>query len=119
MNKSQIIKLAFLLIPISIGLGCEKDTILPPAGTYAQRYVQEITEANLSGQGGDVTMPSLEVAPPAGNAERMPLVLVYGDKRSQDSWTTLETSAYYFTEGLIHIDASTGDSSAYRIVVLK
>jgi len=119
MNGKRKFELMMLLALICLGLACEQDTILPPAGTYVQRYVTEITEANLSGQGGDVPMPNLEVSPAAGNAQRMPLVLAYGDKRTTDSWTPLETDAYSFTEGLLHIDATVGNSNVYRILVLK
>jgi len=117
-GKHKVVFAAAMAL-ICLGLACEQDTILPPAGTYVQRYVTEITEANLSGQGGDVPMPHLEVAPAAGNADRMCMVLPYGDKRTSDSWTSLETEAYSFTEGLLHIDATVGNSNVYRILILK
>jgi hypothetical protein len=119
MSGKHKIGLMLLLTLLLLGLACEKDTILPPEGTYVERYVTEITEANLSGQGGDVPMPQLEVSPAAGNPQRMPMVLPFGDKRTTDSWTPLETEAYSFTEGLLHIDASVGNSNVYRILVLK
>jgi hypothetical protein len=118
-NGKHRIGFLVMLTIICLGLACEKDTILPPEGTYVQRYVTEITEANLSGQGGDVAMPQLEASPAAGNAGRMSMVLAYGDKRTSDSWTPLETEAYSFTEGLLHIDATVGNSNVYRILVLK
>ena len=119
MHSKQRFGFLLMIALICLGLACEQDTILPPQGTYVERYVTEITEANLSGQGGDVPMPNLEVSPAAGNAQRMPLVLAYGDKRNTDSWTPLETDAYSFTEGLLHIDATIGNSNVYRILVLK
>jgi hypothetical protein len=119
MNGKHRTIFTVMMAMLCLGLACEQDTILPPAGTYVQRYVTEITEANLSGQGGDVPMPMLEVAPAAGNADRMCMVLPYGDKRTSDSWTPLEEDAYSFTEGLLHIDTTVGNSNVYRVLVLK
>jgi len=119
MKKPFKVFLGLWILCLVVGLSCEQDTILPPEGTYVQRYVQQITEANLSGQGGVVDMPSLSVSPPGGIPQRMPMVLVYGDNRSSSEWSLLSADAYYFSEGQIHIDPTIGNSGVYRILVLK
>lgn len=115
----HLILFAFVFSTAFVFSGCEADTVLPAEGTYVQRYIMEITEANLTGQGGKVDMPSLSVSVPGGDQNRMPMVLVYGDKRRDNEWQRLEVSAYKFYEGTIEIDPNVGQSSYYRIVVLK
>ena len=82
-----------------------------------QRYVYEVSEANLTGTGGYVDVPMLHVGTAGQGGRSMPLVLVYGNGRNEnDIWRMLVNIEV--SEEKVKVDPQEYPSYYYRVVVL-
>jgi hypothetical protein len=111
----KIIYLALVVLVIMTVVSCDSGG--GNSGYNAIRKVYEVSEENISGNGGYWDIPELENI---GDYTNMPLVIVYGDKHSSGIEWHLITDYYTFCEeGKIYIDTGSGYSDFYRIVVVK
>jgi len=113
-----ILLLLSIISILSITILSCGDTIYPE--NMAKRYVYEVSEADITGHGGYIDITELVGITGTGSEKEMPVVMVYGDKRSQGiSWEPLSGYAYHLEEGKIFIETTNGNSYYYRIVVIK
>jgi hypothetical protein len=117
MNKFHIVY-AMLLLAFMLA-GCAQQTAEIPAGMYAERVVTQVSEATLIANGGYASVPDLEIPPAGGDIHTTPAVAVYCDHRSSAQWYPLETYAYRLSNGTVWIDTAAGNSSNYRVVLVK
>lgn len=108
-----------MLILVFFLLGCDNQTAEIPAGTYAERSVTQVSEAELIANGGYAEVPDLEVPPQDGDIHITPAVAVYCDHGSSAQWYPLQTYAYRISNGTVWIDTTASVSNYYRIVVVK
>jgi hypothetical protein len=109
MNRFHIVY-AMLLLAFMLA-GCAQQTAEIPAGMYAERVVTQVSEATLIANGGYASVPDLEIPPAGGDIHTTPAVAVYCDP--------LETYAYRLSNGTVWIDTAAGNSSNYRVVLVK
>ncbi len=112
--KSIIICVAVIIL--FTFLGCTD-----PVGssTGSGRYVVEVSEANLTGAGGVVSVPEITVGASGDGGAVMPGVIVYGNGRDQDdTWCEVMDSTV-ISEGQVKIEPNEYPSYYYRVVVIK
>lgn len=113
MNKAIYLSLAVLVIMTLVSC----DSGGGNSGYNAIRKVYEVSEENISGNGGYWDIPELESI---GDYSNMPSVVVYGDQKSAGlRWYPLDLYRYDLEEGKIYIQVSPSDNDFYRIVVVK
>lgn len=85
-----------------------------------QRYVYEVTEANVTGAGGFIDVPILKVGQEGDGGAEMAIVAVYGSGyTSNNQWRMLNEVT--LSEGKVKINAGQGSeypSHYYRVVVI-
>jgi hypothetical protein len=104
------------MVIVLLMLNCD-DEINPSA--FARRTVYYISEENLTGNGGYVQISELDGINDINGEQEMPVINVYGDKRTDTNWEELFPNTYRLESGRIFIDATGGNSNYYRIVVIK
>jgi len=87
-------------------------------GSDIQRYVYEVSEANVTGAGGKITVPVLQVGQEGGGGRDMGMVVVYGSGRGQNNrWQMLLNVD--LREGEVWVDPNEGGGNYYyRVVVI-
>ena len=100
------------LIGFFVGCGDEVD------GTVgAERHVYEVSEANVTGAGGFIDVPTLKVGQEGAGGRDMAQVAVYGSGYGQNSrWRMLYDVE--LMEGKVKIDPDEHSSYYYRVVVI-
>lgn len=101
------------LVGFYVGCG---DEVNGTVGT--ERYVYEVSEANVTGAGGYVDVPTLNVGEAGvSGARNMASVVVYGNGRGKNNrWIML--SRPVLSEGRVWIDHDEHESHYYRVVVI-
>jgi uncharacterized lipoprotein NlpE involved in copper resistance len=117
MNRFHIVYAVFIVALFL--LGCDNQAAEIPAGTYAERVVTQVSEADLIANAGYAAIPDLEVPPQDGDVHITPAVAIYCDHRSSAQWYPLQTYAYRISNGTVWIDTASGNSNNYRVVVVK
>ena len=96
-------------------VGCSDE--YAPAAEGAQRYVYEVSEANLTGAGGDVNVPVMHVGHLGNGGANMAQVTAYGSGYGNtDRWRMLVKVE--LVEGAVHLDSNEYPSYYYRVVVV-
>ncbi len=114
MKTAKFIAAIVVTFVVGYYIGCS-DEMLPAAET--QRYVYEVSEANVTGAGGYVDVPVLHVGAAGQGGRSMPLVLVYGSGRGgNDVWQMLVNVEV--SEEKVKVDPQEYPSYYYRVVVL-
>lgn len=94
--------------------GCG-DELLPAA--TVSRYVHEVSEANVTGNGGVVNVPEIKVGQTGDGGADMPAVIVYGSGYAGNNhWKSLSDFEVY--EGKVRINTNEWPSYYYRVVVI-
>lgn len=89
------------------------------SSTGSGRYVVEVSEANLTGAGGVVSIPEITVGASGDGGAVMPSVIVYGNGRDQDdTWREVMDSTV-ISESQVTIEPNEYPSYYYRVVVIK
>jgi hypothetical protein len=85
-----------------------------------QRYVYEVTEANVTGAGGVIKVPVLKVGQEGDGGREMAMVAVYGSGYTRNNqWRML--NEVDISEGEVKINAGQGSeypSHYYRVIVI-
>jgi hypothetical protein len=89
------------------------------SSTGSGRYVVEMSEANLTGAGGVVSVPQITVGVSGDGGAAMPNVIVYGNGRGQDNTWREVMDATVISEGQVTIEPNEYPSYYYRVVVIK
>ncbi len=89
------------------------------SSTGSGRYVVEVSEANLTGAGGVVSIPEITVGASGDSGAVMPSVIVYGNGRDQDDTWREVMDATVISEGQVAIESNEYPSYYYRVVVIK
>jgi hypothetical protein len=82
-----------------------------------QRYVYEVSEANVTGAGGVIKVPVLNVGKEGRGGGDMAMVLVYGSGRGGNNhWHLL--GEVTLSQGEVEINSKEYESYYYRVVVI-
>jgi hypothetical protein len=96
-------------------IGCGDEMVSGADG--AQRYVYEVSEANVTGNGDIINVPVLKVGQEGGGGRDMAMVAVYGSGYGQNNqWRML--TYVNLREGKVEINHSEYQSHYYRVVVI-
>jgi hypothetical protein len=99
------------LIGFFVGCGDEVD------GTVgAERYVYEVSEANVTGAGGFIDVPTLQVGQEGTGGGDMAQVAVYGSGYGQNNRWRLLTDLE-LSERKVKVDTEEYRSYYYRVVI--
>ncbi|UCH78482.1 MAG: hypothetical protein JSU81_00615 [Candidatus Coatesbacteria bacterium] len=95
-------------------LGCGDEIY----GSDIQRYVYEVSEANVTAAGGKITVPVLHVGQEGEGGGDMGIVAVYGSGRGRNNrWQILLNVD--LREGEVWVDPNEGGGNYfYRVVVI-
>jgi hypothetical protein len=78
-----------------------------------------VSEANLTGAGGVVSVPQITVGISGDGGAVMPGVTVYGNGRDHDDTWREVMDATVISEGQVTIEPNEYPSYYYRVVVIK
>ncbi|MGD8718446.1 MAG: hypothetical protein PVH29_06435 [Candidatus Zixiibacteriota bacterium] len=96
-------------------LGCGDEMLEGADGV--QRTVYEVSEANLTGNGGYISIPDLHVGEAGSGGNDMAMVIVYGSGRGgNNEWKMLFSTI--LSEGRVWVDSGEYESFYYRAVVI-
>jgi len=100
---------------IGFFIGCGDEPLNGADG--AQRYVYEVSEANVTGNGDVINVPVLKVGQEGGGGRDMASVAVYGSGYgSNNTWLML--TYVELREGKVKIRHDEYQSHYYRVVVV-
>jgi hypothetical protein len=82
-----------------------------------QRYVYEVTEANVTGADGVIKVPVLKVSQEGDGGRETAMVVVYGSGRNRNNqWRML--NEVDLSEGEVRVNPGEHESYYYRVVVI-
>ncbi|HUU56155.1 MAG TPA: hypothetical protein VMW93_02330 [bacterium] len=100
---------------IGFFVGCGDEMLNGADG--AQRYVYEVSEANVTGNGDVIDVPILKVGREGGGGRDMATVAVYGSGYgSNNTWRML--TFVELSEGQVKVNHDEYRSHYYRVVVV-
>jgi len=100
---------------IGFFIGCGDELVNGADG--AQRYVYEVSEANVTGNGDVINVPLLNVGQEGAGGRDMAMVAVYGSGYgSNNTWRML--TFVELSEGKVAINHDEYRSHYYRVVVI-
>lgn len=100
---------------IGFFVGCGDEMLNGADG--AQRYVYEVSEANVTGNGDVIDVPILKVGQEGGGGRDMAMVAVYGSGYgSTNTWRML--TFVELSEGKVKVNHNEYRSHYYRVVVV-
>ena len=120
MSKWLFISLVVFAFTLGYFFGCGDEWLY--ADDIPRRIVYEFSEANATGAEGKLDCPEIEVGTAGDGRGTMPMVIVYGDGRSQNNvWRMVmdHTEISEIAEGQVTIDTNEYESHFYRVVVIK
>jgi len=115
MKKGYFVAAVVGAFVIGFYIGCGDEML--PAAEGAQRIVVEVSEANLTGNGGYVDIPVVNVGTEGNGGRDMASVVVYGSGYGQNNrWRMI--TGIELSQGKVKIDPNEYGSFYYRVVVV-
>jgi hypothetical protein len=113
MKKAYLVAVVVGAFLVGYFLGCGDEVY----SSSIQRIVYEATEANVTGAGGVIKVPVLNVGQEGGGGGDMAMVLVYGSGRNKSNqWRMLNEVT--LSDGEVKINTREYESYYYRVVVI-
>ncbi len=114
MNRAFFIAAVVGAFVLGYFIGCG-DEMLPAANVA--RYVHEVSEANVTANGGVINVPEIHVGQAGGGGANMAQVVVYGSGYGgNDRWRMLSDVEVF--EGKVKVNTNEWPSYYYRVVVI-
>ena len=113
MKKAYLVTVLVGAVLVGYFIGCGDEVY----SSSIQRYVYEATEANVTGAGGVIKVPVLNVGQEGDGGGDMAMVVVYGSGRNRSNqWRML--NEVNLSEGEVEINTKEYESYYYRVVVI-